>query len=285
MLIFLPAAASAQGLVTCSGFDCNLCTFATTASNVVRFVTTLMIVISVVLLAVTGIQIAASSGKVDALQILKERLTNIVIGFLLIIAGWTLVDTVLKALVTDEGIVKTWQTPIGELCALSGTPVPGNVNPNTPAGRVSVGGGAELPPVSGVDLCNNAYLGTYFPGEEKVAQCVLQGESSCGALFYSATDYSFNTANEKVPFSVSPWQINLTVHEIQAGECASGPIDCKAAYTGKDFNSVLVNSDLYNQCVEALKDPACSGAVAKRINSSGRGWSEWSAYKRNRCNL
>jgi hypothetical protein len=117
---FLPADVVAQeGLVTCQGTEdspCNFCSFASTVVNVVDFVTVLLIIVAVVILAVTGIQIAASAGSVDAKQILKERITNIIIGFLLIIASWAIIDTVMKSLVApDTDLVTKWRTSIQDL--------------------------------------------------------------------------------------------------------------------------------------------------------------------------
>lgn len=89
------------GLVTCSGPDCDFCTFISMVEKVGNFIVGLLIIVSVIMLAWTGIEMAAAAagGKTDAHQILKGRMLNIVIGFLLIIAAWTIVDTVLKALV------------------------------------------------------------------------------------------------------------------------------------------------------------------------------------------
>ena len=106
------------GLVTCSGPDCNFCTFIDMVERVGNFIVGLLIIVSVMWLAWTGIEMAyLASGGSDAHQILKERMVNIVIGFVLIIAAWTIIDTVLKALVSDGDIRDNWRTPVGELCA------------------------------------------------------------------------------------------------------------------------------------------------------------------------
>ena len=97
-------AADTGGLVTCTGPDCDFCTFIAMVERVGQFIVGLLIILSVIMLAWTGIQLAAAAagGNADAHKILKERPLNIVIGFLLIIAAWTIVDTVIKALVDPD---------------------------------------------------------------------------------------------------------------------------------------------------------------------------------------
>lgn len=141
VVALIPDVVFAQnGLVTCTGLDCNFCYFADMVEKVLNFITTLLIIISVIFLAVTGVQIAASGGNENAKQILKERLSNIVIGFVLVLASWVIVDTLIKVLVVDNYTVNNWRTPVGELCFGQVSPeqsVPGNLS----TGSGGVGGG------------------------------------------------------------------------------------------------------------------------------------------------
>lgn len=128
VFFLVPTEVSAQ-LVTCDGtsynggVECNFCTLAAMISGVINFIVVILILISVIWLAVTGVQMAyTAAGNGDALSLLKERLTNIVIGFFLIIASWTLIDTLIKLLVVNTAenqIVLSWRTfgtGVGELC-------------------------------------------------------------------------------------------------------------------------------------------------------------------------
>jgi hypothetical protein len=85
-----------------------LCDFATLVERVVTFAVALLILLAVIMLAITGLQMAVSAGNGDALSVLKERMTNIVLGFFLIIASWTIIDTMLKALVVDPEVTSFW---------------------------------------------------------------------------------------------------------------------------------------------------------------------------------
>lgn len=128
LLFLTPVAFSygAEPLVACDGVytqkyggvSCDFCKLTETIHRVIKFVVGILVIVSVIGLAITGIQIAytGASGGGDALSILKERMSNIIIGFILILASWTLVDTLLKALVSDNTIVNNWRTPMTQLC-------------------------------------------------------------------------------------------------------------------------------------------------------------------------
>lgn len=124
LAVFVPDIVSAEGLVACTGpYDCDFCAFISMMKTVVNYITMLLVLAATVALAVTGVQLAASAGNADLRSILKDRLTHIIIGFLLIAASWTIVDLMMKALVTDgklgenwSQIVDTWTGSVGDLC-------------------------------------------------------------------------------------------------------------------------------------------------------------------------
>jgi hypothetical protein len=147
---FLPTVLGAGGLVTCdgvasAGVPCNFCTFAAMFEKVVNFVTAILIFIAVISLAVTGIQMAyIAAGNGDALSILKDRMTRIFLGFLLILASWTIVDTMVKVLVVDDsntidiiGWRKFMTSNSSELC---GKPLVPQRDPDIEARLNSTGG-------------------------------------------------------------------------------------------------------------------------------------------------
>lgn len=277
--------AAGEGIVTCTGVKlendaatiaCGTCEFASTMKNLFQTLLTIFTIVATIAFVYVGLRLVVSAGDVEAKEQAKTALKNVLIGFLLVIAAAAIVDAVLRAILPAASPLLNWRNDIQCINAI----VPDNIAaPFEQAGANGLA--ASLPNVPGVDLCNTNYLGKYFPGQEKVASCVLQGESSCGSKFYSSTDVHRTITGAKIPFSVSPWQINLTVHEIRAGECNSGPLDCKAAYNGKDFSAQLIDRELYNKCVEALRDKDCSGTIAKRIQQ--KGWTQWSAYKAKGC--
>ena len=120
MLVSTALAIDPNALVTCDGPECDFCTFMAMVIKVGQFIAKLLIIIAVIMLAWTGIELAAAAagGNSDVHTILKQRMVNIVIGFLLIIASWTIVDTVLRALIPPDvdsasgfNITNAWLDP------------------------------------------------------------------------------------------------------------------------------------------------------------------------------
>lgn len=73
-------------------------------------------------------------------------------------------------------------------------------------------------------------------------------------------------------FSVGLFQVNLTWHKI-------GDLDCPSAFRGKDYKAVVVNEQLYKDCVNAAKDPELNIEAAKRIyTSSGDSFGRWTTF-------
>jgi len=165
LLLLAPDLATAQsdgGLVTCTGLDCDFCNFATMVDNIIDFLVTLLIIIATIILAITGLQMAyTAAGGGEAREILKDRMTNIIIGFILIIASWVLVDTLLKALVTDD-LANNWRTPTEDLCF-------GQTDPGEPVfGRLAEGIG---------DMTDREYTAQFGNPDQERAEGAVCDES------------------------------------------------------------------------------------------------------------
>jgi len=86
-----------EGLVTCSGADaCNFCSFVDMTNGLIEWVIIIATTLSVVLLAFAGFRLVTSMGDASALEDAKKLLVNSFIGILIMLAGWTIVDTFLK---------------------------------------------------------------------------------------------------------------------------------------------------------------------------------------------
>ena len=89
------------GLVACTGIDCNFCSAVETANNVINLLFELMIVAAVILVVVAGLKLVTSAGNVSAMQDAKGMLANVIIGFIIVLSAWLIVDTLMKALMGD----------------------------------------------------------------------------------------------------------------------------------------------------------------------------------------
>lgn len=94
----LPETVSAQGLVACEGLNCDFCSITETVQNIIEFIILMMVLIAVLILAYAGFKLVTSAGNTGALEDGKKLATNVVIGIVIVLAAWTIVDTVIKAL-------------------------------------------------------------------------------------------------------------------------------------------------------------------------------------------
>lgn len=130
LIWLLPVGVLAQsGLVPCDGPDCNACYLVDTANTLVNFLIQMLSVIGVIVLVVAGFRLVTSGGDAGAAQKAKEMFTNVIIGFVLVLAAWLIVDTILVVLTKSSGL-EFWTniecsegvvTTAGEASALDGT--------------------------------------------------------------------------------------------------------------------------------------------------------------------
>ena len=93
------------GLVNCDGINvkCNFCTLGEMTNNLINWLFGFLIVLAVLVFAFAGFRLVTSGGSTEAVTYAKQRFTYVVIGLLLMLAAWLIVDTVLKGL-TGSGM-------------------------------------------------------------------------------------------------------------------------------------------------------------------------------------
>lgn len=91
------------GLVTCGGIDCDACDLVSMVNNIINWLITIMSAVAVLSLMVAGFRMVTAGGDEGSWTAAKSRFMNIVIGFILFLAAWLIVDTVLKGL-TGQGL-------------------------------------------------------------------------------------------------------------------------------------------------------------------------------------
>lgn len=88
---------AAEGLVTCLGGDeCNFCSLVDMVNGIVEWLVIIVTTLVVLLLAFAGFRLITAGGDASALENAKKMLVSAFIGILIILAGWTIVDTFLK---------------------------------------------------------------------------------------------------------------------------------------------------------------------------------------------
>lgn len=90
-------------LSQCSGTDCSACNVVHLANGIIKWLIGILFVIFAILVAVAGVRLVVSGGNHHALDEAKSMFLNAIIGFIIILSAWLIVDTIMRALVgTDE---------------------------------------------------------------------------------------------------------------------------------------------------------------------------------------
>lgn len=98
-----------SGLVPCGygeTYDCGTDDAITLANNVIDFLIKMLSVVAVIALVFAGFKLVTSAGNESAWREAKSLFTSIVIGIIIILSAFLVVDTILKAL-TDKGLEET----------------------------------------------------------------------------------------------------------------------------------------------------------------------------------
>lgn len=114
-----PLVAFAGGLperiVTCSGAiaangqnACTLCELANTAQNILNTAIYILVVLSAVLFAWAGFKMLFSGGDTGEYAAGKRIFGNVIIGLLILLCGWLVVDVTMRTLVGDNDNFGPW---------------------------------------------------------------------------------------------------------------------------------------------------------------------------------
>ena len=105
------------------GTECTVCHFAQLAQNVLNTGIYVAVFLSAILFAWGGWQYVTAGGDSGKAGKGREVLTNVLIGLVIILAGWLVVDTIMKTLVKEDGGFGPWN----QICGLQKDPRTGRV--------------------------------------------------------------------------------------------------------------------------------------------------------------
>jgi hypothetical protein len=100
VIIFASVAfVDAQGLVPCSGPDCQACHFVELGQNIITWFISIMASIIALVFAIGGFKMLTSAGDTGAVSDAKSMMTNSVIGFVILLSAWLIVNTIMVNIV------------------------------------------------------------------------------------------------------------------------------------------------------------------------------------------
>ncbi|MFM2423659.1 MAG: hypothetical protein RLZZ70_44 [Candidatus Parcubacteria bacterium] len=298
-IVFLstaPLMVSAADFVICGKEGqppCQTCHAVQVVNNVIEWLILILGTIAAIIIVYAGFQLVTSGGNTSAKEKAKDLITNMFIGYAIVLAGWLLIDTGMKMLLTDGssrlGVWNQVQCTAQPQALDKADFAIGDFTPyvdpimvipgagGSSGGGGSIGGGAHPPNMSAAGACAVGSISPFFGSQTGNAQCVIEAESSCGAVSLSRTDVMKIDGR---PFSFGPMQINLTVHTLNDCNGTGSVLRCLDAFSGRNYDARVVNEALYQQCARAAQNVSCNIRNGARIyKEAGNSWRPWSTAR------
>lgn len=108
------AIALGQGLVPCSGPECDLCSLVSLAHNLMNFLVIVSVIIATIMFMWAGFMYLTHADNPGKRTEGTKIFVNVFIGLIAILAAWLIVDTVMKVLFADselnqDRVGRPWQ--------------------------------------------------------------------------------------------------------------------------------------------------------------------------------
>jgi hypothetical protein len=106
VILFTPGVSYAlDPIVTCGfgGVMCTACDFFGLISNAMKWLVTIITLVITLVVVWAGIRIATSAGNASTVSEAKHMFTNAIIGFVILLCAWLIIDTVMKMTRFGEG--------------------------------------------------------------------------------------------------------------------------------------------------------------------------------------
>lgn len=248
---------------------------------------------AVIIMAWAGLLYISTPTNPEARSKANNMLINAVVGMVIILSAWLIVDFVMKALYSgpdgQQGKFGPWNNILtgGDTCVSSIETLPlfnGNITAEAvknalttgPSVRTGAGAGPGSCTVRTSGGCAYQNFGMAFGSVEaaKQASQICFAESSGNVSNVSTSDVMKNDPKKRA-FSFGLFQINLTWHSV-------GGYDCPSAFKGKNYDATVKDEALYAKCVAAAKIAESNINTAIKIHAR-TGWREWSTGKK--CGL
>ena len=300
-----PASAQVGRLVVCDGVDipCDFCQLVDIGKRIVDFLITIAIVIATIIIVIAGIRLATSAGNVQAKEDAKKYLTNAIIGLILVLASWLVIDTIMKILVQQEGSLGGSGVSFGpwnELdCPRQPSVTPGDttvfIQPNfdglqdlnvTERAIGGAGGGGTCDTIDDPNnACHPSNLGCFGANAENASQ--VCNKESGGAAAMSQTDMCADGNS----FSGGQFQINVLAHADRIPGCSSdsfttsggGPQgSCLREVTNSNnvtycamWNCRFTSQSAYSACQQGALDQDLNTEIACDLYQETGGFDPW----------
>jgi hypothetical protein len=177
----------AESIVQCGGQgqpECNICDFESLIQRLMRFAIYISVLIATGLFAYAGLLMLSAGGNSGQVEKAKGIFTAVIIGFVVLLGAFLIVDTIMKAFLKgsagEVGDFGPWNDIV---CPKNFQPAAGEVPEDPAPGTGGNGGVTPTPgtggpsPVSGTEAANRATL-------EGLGISINNSGRSCGTMTY-----------------------------------------------------------------------------------------------------
>ncbi len=270
---------------TAPGWGCVL----QTVQTFMNFIVYAGVLVCVLFIAYGGFSLIVSGGNPEGLSTAKTRITNAIIGIVVTLCAWLMVDFVMKVLYNPDTVFEgqnfgPWNALIVsngiDLCIRESTPdllVTGAplgiklVGVTNTGGSLTVGGGGAC---SAANVQQGAQAGGYQLTSTQANRlaCIARFESNCGV---KNLNYKWNRGSSAAGAFQVLLDGNSECYENNACRAAagvSGNLNCSTGFRGG--NPYPPGNQIAERCVKAAANLACSSAAAACVLKK-QGYGAW----------
>jgi hypothetical protein len=95
--------AQAGGFIPCNGPDCTACDLVSMINRIIIWLFGIVFVIFAIMMVIAGFGLVTSKGNQSALDAAKDKFQNAIIGIIIMMAAWLIVDTLLRGILAGGG--------------------------------------------------------------------------------------------------------------------------------------------------------------------------------------
>lgn len=280
----------------------------TVVNNIIEFLLTLAIVfVAPLMIAYAGFTYVAYSGNPGKRSEANKMLTNTIIGIVVALASWMIVDAVMAVLYNPSAAGGTWTSLInsnGEACLPQAGALPTDpLNPTKTTPGVSAGAGTGVLS-SGTGACDASVVQkaaaaggyTLTTAQSNVLACIAKPESSCGSNTKVAHKKDGTPTTATGAFQITFGAGTDNCHQLNLQVCtdaataavgwSGGNLNCSSVFTcslsnpsaclpksGKAANAAA--------CTAAALNLNCNASAAACLVARNNGrFSDWTADPR-----
>jgi hypothetical protein len=276
----------------------------TVINNIISFLLTLAIVfVAPIMIAYAGFLYVVNAVDPSGISKAKGILVHTVVGIVIALAGWMIVDALMAVLYnpgasTGTSTLGAWANIVtgGDTC-LSQAGLSGGLNQVATSTGNGAGNGALNPPPSGKagTACDPAAVqagaaaggkNTLTNTQANILACIAKPESACGSNL-NPPNYNWNSAKSS-PGSTAAgaFQVllssNHSCYENTACYTAAGvggPLNCQNGFDGSgNPKTDAASAQLVQTCLTAADNLNCSAAAAAcLLAQNGGSFSAWTS--------